>query len=129
MRKILVFLFIFFPFICSAQEQFSRRIIIKKPDTSFEIGDAVTDYDDTSRYYMIQAISMPFQVLYFSEHHQRYSNGLYFSFYDKGNMPKSRGYYVNGDKDGNWYYWGQTGRLLRKELWKKGRLIEKKLFH
>jgi antitoxin component YwqK of YwqJK toxin-antitoxin module len=43
-------------------------------------------------------------------------------------MPESKGEYINGEKDGHWYYWSPDGVLIKKEVWKRGTLIDKKLF-
>jgi antitoxin component YwqK of YwqJK toxin-antitoxin module len=31
--------------------------------------------------------------------------------------------FINDIKDGPWYYWDRTGILIKKELWKRGKLI------
>lgn len=49
--------------------------------------------------------------------------GLYFLFYSNG-MPHIKGNYKNGNKEGRWYYWDESGRLIRKEKWKNGKLMK-----
>ena len=50
-------------------------------------------------------------------------SGLYMAFYNETNMPREKGYYKqSGLKDGEWFYWKDSGELERKEIWKNGKL-------
>lgn len=44
-------------------------------------------------------------------------------FFSSG-KPRSRGNYVRGLMDGTWYYFTDDLKLERKEIWKRGRLID-----
>ncbi|NLE05852.1 MAG: hypothetical protein GX638_13785 [Crenarchaeota archaeon] len=50
-------------------------------------------------------------------------NGKYLEYYKNGDM-KIKGQYVDGDKDGIWYYYFEQDILEKKEIWDKGVLIE-----
>lgn len=43
-------------------------------------------------------------------------HGVYEEFYPNDQL-SVKGHYKNGIKRGNWFYWNDTGQLLRKEKW------------
>ncbi len=48
------------------------------------------------------------------------------TYYYSSGKPRSRGNYHKGLMDGTWYFFGDQLKLERKEIWKRGRLIEEK---
>lgn len=49
-------------------------------------------------------------------------NGRHMTFH-KNSLPNECGNYLAGQKDGEWYYWSDKGKLIRLERWIKGSLI------
>lgn len=125
MKHILILSLFLFSLINSthAQEQYSRDIIVN-PDTSFEINNTRKPGTITDSYIKngieIKIVESPFYIAYARTKKGDSLNGLYIEFYLPSNMPKLKGSYQENEKNGEWYYWSEKGKLLKKEIWKKG---------
>jgi antitoxin component YwqK of YwqJK toxin-antitoxin module len=127
-RKIVLILFsLVFSISVHAQESGNREVIITT-DTTYECNDMRKSSDIVETYIKegvkILVFDNPYSLGYISEKKNNIANGLSFRFYLNTNMPKEKGMYVNGDEDGEWYYWNESGKLTMKKFWKKGKLIK-----
>ena len=52
------------------------------------------------------------------------SNGLFKSFYNKGQL-QTRGRYLDGKEEGYWESYDEKGNLIETQEYKDGRLIKK----
>ena len=109
-----------------AQELYSRDVIVTI-DTLREFNNTRKPGIITDTYIEngieIRIFESPFQVAHIATKKKDNLHGLYMEFYLPSNMPKVKGNYQNNNKDGEWYYWDKKGKLLRKEIWKKGKLL------
>jgi antitoxin component YwqK of YwqJK toxin-antitoxin module len=112
---------------CFSQEGSLKNVIIKY-DTTYEknnmhkgtdIGDVYVD-----KGLVLYVYDGPYLVQLIAEKKDNYNNGLYLSFYIPSNIPREKGIYVNGDKDGEWFYWNEKGILTMKKIWKKGKVLK-----
>lgn len=55
--------------------------------------------------------------------HNGSPDGTFMLFYFS-NMPKIKGSYKDGKEDGDWYYWSDAGKLTKREVWQKGKLLK-----
>ncbi len=53
-------------------------------------------------------------------------HGPYHEYYRRTNSLFAEGSYVNGRREGEWKFYDEEGRLLRTELYKRGRVQKKK---
>jgi len=52
------------------------------------------------------------------------SNVSWTTWHDGGTQKYSVGCYDDGEKNGTWRYWDESGKLVRTEEWKDGKLIQ-----
>ena len=50
--------------------------------------------------------------------------GLWEDYWEHNNILCSKGSYMNGEKEGIWEYYYSNGKLVKKELYENGNLIE-----
>jgi len=128
MKLVLSFCLIFFVYFKSYSQEGGLKNVIIKYDTTYErnnmhkgtdIGDVYVDkglklyvYDD------------PYLISQIVEKKDNQDNGIYLSFYIPSNMPKEKGFFINGYEDGEWFYWNEQGRLTMKKIWKKGKVLK-----
>jgi hypothetical protein len=129
MKCILIFSIICFNCIGSvyAQETHSRDVIITT-DTTREFNNSrkfgmVTDAFIENGI-EIHVFEPPFRIWHISAKKNDNLNGLYIEFYLPSNMPKVKGSYQENDKSGEWFYWNEKGTLIKKEIWRKGKLVK-----
>ena len=67
-------------------------------------------------------------VVSFASYKDNEFNGSYFGFFIDIDMLEEKGEYKANKKDGIWYYWNRRGVLLRRELWKDGILVSKRIY-
>ena len=67
----------------------------------------------------------PFRIAMITEKKNNIDNGISIMFYPRTNMPQEKGNYLDGDKDGEWFYWNTSGVLIKKEVWRKGKLLKR----
>jgi hypothetical protein len=53
-------------------------------------------------------------------------NGPYYEYYRRTNTLFAEGSYVNNRREGEWKFFDEEGKLLRTELYKRGRIQKKK---
>lgn len=132
MKNTLIFNLFFWGFSVSvhAQEQNSRDVIVTT-DTCIEINNTRKSGTITDPYIEngleIKVLETPFSIAYVRAKKKDNLNGLYIEFYLPSNMPKVKGNYLENNKNGEWYYWNEKGKLLKKEIWKKGKLLNSTL--
>ena len=125
MKKHIIFYFLFFSNLCYSQE-YSRDVVITI-DTVVEMNNT-RKFGKISDSYInegveIKVFETPFQIQTIVFKKSNLPEGNYLEFYLPSNMPRVKGNYINGDQNGEWFYWAETGRLLKKENWKKGKLL------
>jgi len=76
----------------------------------------------------IRVYETPFQVSTITAKKTNELDGLFMQFYLPSNMPQIKGAYEKNEKHGEWYYWKENGTLIRKEIWRMGKLIKSKYF-
>lgn len=106
------------------------RDVVVTIDTTVEYnnlakGSNIVDFLKIDKGLRLTIIDNSFKIFYFDEYADNNLNGVHLEFYLPSNMPKEKGSYLNNEKDGEWFYWSRKGILLKKELWKKGKLIKK----
>ncbi|MET0393629.1 MAG: hypothetical protein ABW019_10835 [Chitinophagaceae bacterium] len=107
------------------------REILIATDTTIEYYNSAKRYNkaevlDMANGLRITATGDGCRLLNFTKIENAELNGINMEFYLPSNMPKSKGTYFHDHKDGEWFYWRENGKLLRKETWKEGKLINKK---
>jgi hypothetical protein len=50
--------------------------------------------------------------------------GGWVTYFPQSDQKYSSGFYYRGQKDGEWDYFDQQGKILRRELWKQGALLQ-----
>ena len=100
---------------------FHFRNILVTMDTAFE---DPTDHFRLDKGIKITLTDNAFRLFYFAEYKNQFLNGMSMEFYPQTNMPEARGKYLNNEKEGEWFYWAEDGSLIRKELWKYGKLVK-----
>jgi len=125
MKYHIVFYFLFLSNLCYSQE-YSREVVITV-DTVVEINNTRKFGKITDSYinegFEIKVFETPFQVYHITSKKNNLLEGNYLEFYLPSNMPKVKGSFADNDKNGQWFYWAESGRLLKKEHWKKGKLL------
>jgi antitoxin component YwqK of YwqJK toxin-antitoxin module len=110
-----------------AQETYSRDVIITT-DTTREFNNTRKFGSITDTYIEngieVRVFETPFQVAHILSKKKDNLNGLYIEFYLPSNMPKVKGSYHENDKNGEWFYWNEKGVLIKKEIWRKGKLVK-----
>lgn len=128
MKLFFVFIVMFFVQLSGFAQEGGLKNVIIKYDTTYEknnmhkgtnIGDVYVD-----RGLVLYVYDGPYLVEIIAEKKDNYNNGIYLSFYIPSNMPKEKGMFVNGDEDGEWFYWNEKGVLVIKKIWKKGKVIK-----
>lgn len=128
-RHLIILLLCFLPFTSLiAQESYQREVIIKI-DTTYEVNNMrytseiveTTAIKEGLRLYVLDS---PYRVTLISQKKDGYNSGIFLSFYVRTNMPREKGIYRDGDKDGEWFYWNEQGALTMKKIWKKGKLLK-----
>ena len=107
------------------------REVVIATDTTIEYYNSVKRYNNAEVLYRTNGLRITTtadgcQLLNFTKIENAGLNGINMEFYLPSNMPKSKGNYVHGLKDGEWFYWRENGKLQRKEIWKEGKLIKNK---
>jgi antitoxin component YwqK of YwqJK toxin-antitoxin module len=133
MKTLLFSLIIFFSFIKSSDGQEYSRDVIITTDTTREFNNTRKNPFKIVDTYIQNGLELrlyesPFQVGSITSKVNDNLNGFYLEFYPTTNMPKIRGNYIESDKDGEWFYWNEKGKLMKKEVWKKGKLIKTQTF-
>lgn len=110
-----------------AQESFQREVIIKS-DTTYEVNNMRYSSEIVETFLKeglrLFVLDSPYRVSLISQKKDGYNNGIFLIFYYKTNMPREKGTYINGEEDGEWFYWNEKGVLLMKKIWKKGKVIK-----
>jgi antitoxin component YwqK of YwqJK toxin-antitoxin module len=124
----LLMLGVCFSHYCYAQDVTLREIIIKK-DTAYEINNlkrkfTVVEPKNVTGATLI-AVDSPSRIFTFSEIKNSVTEGVYLEFYIPSDMPKVRGEYLNGKKNGYWFFWSENGKLIRREEWKNDRKVSR----
>jgi antitoxin component YwqK of YwqJK toxin-antitoxin module len=124
--KIMLIIFII-PAAASAQQEGNREVIVTI-DTTYECNDMRKKSEIVETYIKegikILVFDNPYSIGYISEKKNNVSNGLSFTFYLGTNMPKEKGMYINGEEEGEWFYWNEKGVLTMKKIWKKGKILK-----
>jgi len=107
-------------------QDFQMREIYVLKDSVYEInnlkkGFKISEAKINDGLHLV-TVDLPYRVFYYNEVSNSVMNGVFFEAYIPSGMPKVKGNYLNNKKVGEWFYWSEKGRLLRKEVWKNGKL-------
>jgi len=121
------FMSLFVPMYSFGQHRFSRDVVVKT-DTTYECNNM--RYESTvirpniDSGMILRIDDNPFRVSFISEMKNNYNNGIFLLFYPLSGMPKEKGMFINGDEDGEWFYWNEKGTLIMKKIWRKGKVLK-----
>jgi len=112
-----------------AKSQKIREIIIDKEKVQeFNKNPSAVEetyVQDGIRLYAVDSLN---KVISFASYKDNELNGSYFGFFTDVDMIEERGEYKANKKNGKWYFWSRQGQLLRREMWKDGKLVSKQIF-
>ena len=112
--------------LCSIKPSFAQTLMTLCEDGTFKV---YTDYEqkvhadrckDGKRLLIDDSTR---QILVITTMKDCRMNGIYKRFY-KNEILKELGNYLNGKKNGSFYFWNQNGVLIRKEIWRSNKRLK-----
>jgi antitoxin component YwqK of YwqJK toxin-antitoxin module len=83
----------------------------------------ITDYNIANGL-ELTLLKEPLLITLIAEKKNKLLEGNYLDIYFPSGLPREKGRYKNNEKDSEWYYWNEEGKLIKRETWDKGKLVK-----